>query len=418
MISDKQVKLLAFPYSKYDALVADGAIRSGKTSIMTISFVDWAMCEFNNCNFAICGKTVGSAIKNIITPYLGLTQTKQKYNVKFTRSDNRMVVTKGNKSNTFYVYGGKDESSYMLIQGITLAGILLDEVALMTRSFVEQSLARCSVSGSRYWFNCNPDSPKHWFYQEWILKADTKNTLHIHFDLEDNPSLTESIIHRYKSMYSGVFYDRYIRGLWVVAEGLVYQNFSKEKHVIDFDDMISKMSAADKMRFERTAEYYVSCDYGITNPFACYLWCVYNKVAYCIKEYYFDSRELDRRRTDEEHYLAIDNMLMNYNIQYFVIDPSATSFKETIARHGRYDILNAKNDVLNGISNVTTLLETEHIKFDKSCVHLIDEFGLYRWDDKSMEDAVIKEFDHAQDSLRYMVMTILRQEFDWFSWGS
>ena len=147
MIGEKQTKILAFPYSKYDALICDGAIRSGKTSIMTVSFVDWAMREFNNCNFAICGKTVGSAIKNIISPYIALTYTKSKYNAMFTRSDNRMVVTKGNRSNTFYVYGGKDESSYMLIQGITLAGVLLDEVALMTRSFVEQALARCSVSG-------------------------------------------------------------------------------------------------------------------------------------------------------------------------------------------------------------------------------------------------------------------------------
>lgn len=408
MISEKQVKLLAFPYSKYDALVADGAIRSGKTSIMTVSFVDWAMREFNGCNFAICGKTVGSAIKNIITPYLGLTQTKQKYNAKFTRSDNRMVVTRGNKTNTFYVYGGKDESSYMLIQGITLAGILLDEVALMTRSFVEQALARCSVNGSKYWFNCNPDSPRHWFYQEWVLKCSEKNALHIHFDLEDNPSLTESIINRYKSMYSGVFYDRYIRGLWVVAEGLVYQNFSVDKHVVDFNTLFPEVP--------KRAEYYVSCDYGITNPFACYLWCIIDKVAYCIKEYYFDSRELNRRRTDEEHYMAIDNMLADHVIQYFVIDPSANSFKETIARHGRYDMLNAKNDVLNGISNVTTLLDTEHIKFDKSCTNLIDEFGLYRWDDKSQDDSVIKEFDHALDSLRYMVHTILRSEFDWFNW--
>lgn len=410
MISDKQIKLLAFPYSKYDALVADGAIRSGKTSIMTVSFVDWAMREFNNCHFGICGNTVGTAIKNIVEPYMVLSQTKQKYEVKFTRSINRMIVKKGSRTNTFYIYGGKDESSFKLIQGMTLAGILLDEVALMPRSFVEQALARCSVAGSKYWFNCNPDSPKHWFYQEWVLKASEKNAIHIHFDLEDNPSLTESIIHRYKSMYSGVFYDRYIRGLWVVAEGLVYQNFSQEKHVIDFYKKFPKIPS--------NAVFYVSCDYGITNPFACYLWCIFDRVAYCIKEYYFDSRELNRRRTDEEHYNDIEKMLDGFNIEDFVIDPSANSFKETITRHGKFYIRNAKNDVLNGISNVTTLLDTEHIMIDQSCTHLIDEFGLYRWDDKAQDDCVIKEFDHALDSCRYMVQTVLREEFDWFNWSN
>lgn len=413
MISEKQIKLLAFPYSKYDALVADGAIRSGKTSIMTVSFVDWAMREFNNCNFAICGKTVGSAIKNIISPYLALTQTKEKYYAKFTRSDNKMIVTRGNKTNTFYIYGGKDESSYMLIQGITLAGILLDEVALMTRSFVEQALARCSIAGSKYWFNCNPDSPKHWFYQEWVLQCKAKNALHVHFDLEDNPSLTEKIINRYKSMYSGVFYDRYILGQWVVAEGLVYQNFSEERHVIDFEEL---KKSFDQNDFNRKAMYYISCDYGITNPFACYLWCIYDKTAYCIKEYYFDSREVGRRKTDEEHYNSIDGMISNTPIQYFVIDPSANSFKETIYRHGKYDIINANNSVLDGISNATTLMDTEHIKIDSSCKHFIEEFGLYRWDDTSTNDEVIKEFDHAQDQFRYFVQTILRREFDWFNW--
>lgn len=416
MIGEKQTKILAFPYSKYDALICDGAIRSGKTSIMTISFVDWAMREFNNCNFAICGKTVGSAIKNIISPYIALTYTKQKYNARFTRSDNRMVVTRGNKSNTFYVYGGKDESSYMLIQGITLAGVLLDEVALMTRSFVEQALARCSVSGSKYWFNCNPDSPKHWFYKEWILCNNKKNALHLHFELEDNPSLTEEIVKRYKTMYSGVFYDRYIRGLWVVAEGLVYQNFSEKKHVIDFQDMLDSMTDGEKNRFRQLVKYYISCDYGITNPFACYVWCVYDQVAYCVDEYYFDSRQIGRRRTDEEHYQAIDIMVSTRTIEDFVIDPSANSFKEVVYRHDKYDILNANNDVLNGISNATTLLDSNHIKIDRHCTHFIEEFGLYRWDEKSAEDSVIKEFDHAQDQFRYFVQSILRREFDWFNW--
>ena len=142
------------------------------------------------------------------------------------------------------------------------------------------------------------------------------------------------------------------------------------------------------------------------------------KIAYCVDEYYFDSREVGRRKTDEEHYQSIDIMVGNRVIQDFVIDPSANSFKEVVYRHDKYDILNANNDVLNGISNATTLLDSDHIRIDKNCTHFIEEFGLYRWDDKSNEDAVIKEFDHALDQFRYFVQTVLRTEFDWFDWSN
>lgn len=227
-ISKKQKMILAFPYTKnYQALICDGAVRSGKTSLMTVAFIDWAMREFDGCNFGICGKTVGSAIKNIINPYLGMTYHRKKYSIKFTRSDNKMIVTQGKKTNVFYVYGGKDEASYMLIQGITLAGALLDEVALMTRSFVEQALARCSVDRSRYWFNCNPENPGHWFYKEWVKPENhpKKKVLYIHFLMTDNPSLAQETLDRYNAQYIGVFRQRYILGQWVRAEGAIYPLF-------------------------------------------------------------------------------------------------------------------------------------------------------------------------------------------------
>lgn len=229
MISEKQLDILAFPYTKYDALICDGSIRSGKTSIMSVAFVDWAMSNFSGKNFAICSKTVGTALKNVVVPYMGLAYAKKRYSIKLRRIDNLMTVCKGDATNYFYIYGGKDESSYTLIQGITLAGVFLDEVALMTRSFVEQALARCSVENSRFWFNCNPDRPNHWFYSEWILKAIEKNALHLHFLLTDNPSLSESIRNRYEVMYSGVFHDRYIKGLWVNAEGCIYKQFAENE---------------------------------------------------------------------------------------------------------------------------------------------------------------------------------------------
>ena len=169
--SRKQLKVLSWwkvdgIKDKYDAIIADGSVRSGKTVSMSISFIFWAMATFADCNFAICGKTVGSCRRNVIKPLINML--KHRYDIKDKRSENLLIISKDGKSNTFYIFGGKDESSQDLIQGVTLAGVLFDEVALMPRSFVEQALARCSVEGARFWFNCNPDNPNHWFYREWI----------------------------------------------------------------------------------------------------------------------------------------------------------------------------------------------------------------------------------------------------------
>jgi PBSX family phage terminase large subunit len=229
-ISHKQKQIMAFPFTDYDAIICDGAIRSGKTVFMMLSFVDDAMRRYNHQRFGICGKTVDSTVKNIISPYLALGYAQDKYQLSWRRTDKLLIVSDGEKENIFEVFGGKDESSFMLIQGRTLAGVLLDEVALMPRSFVEQALARCSVDGSKMWFNCNPDSPDHWFYKDWVSCPEKHNAIRLRFSLEDNPSLSEKIIERYKTMYSGVFYNRYILGEWCVAEGAIYRAFLENEN--------------------------------------------------------------------------------------------------------------------------------------------------------------------------------------------
>lgn len=236
MISEKQLEILSFPYEDYDAIICSRAVRSGKTSWLILAYIDWAMSNYNNKLFGICGKTVDSAIKNIILPYLSLYYSKEKYILKWRKSDKLLIIKKGNITNTFEVFGGKDESSFQLIQGRTLAGVLLDEVALMPQSFVNQALSRCSVEGSKYWFSCNPDSPNHWFYTEWILKSKQRNAKYLHFTMEDNPSLSKKTLERYKNQYSGVFYQRYILGEWVLAEGLVY-DFKEDKHIDDTEPL-------------------------------------------------------------------------------------------------------------------------------------------------------------------------------------
>ncbi len=391
-ISKKQRKILAFPYTGYDALIADGAIRSGKTSLMAIAFIDDAMRRYNNKRFGICGKTVDSAIKNIIIPYISTSYVKRKYHLQWKRSEKVLIVSRGKKTNIFEVFGGRDESSFALIQGRTLAGVLIDEVALMPRSFVEQACARCSVDGSKLWFNCNPNSPQHWFYLEWIQKAKSKNALYLHFDLEDNPSLSEKIIRRYKSMYTGVFYRWYILGEWCVAEGLVYSNFGEE-NIVD--------------EIPTSGEYYISIDYGTKNPFSAGLWCLRGDKAVRIKEYYYNGRAKNVQLTDEQYCDEIEKLAKGYDIRKIIVDPSAASFI-TALRKRHYTVIQARNEVLDGIRLTATYLQSGNIKIHRSCGDTIREFGLYRWDEKATKDTVITENDHAMDDIRYFANTILR----------
>lgn len=404
--SEKQRQILKFPYSGKTALICDGAIRSGKTSVMSLSFILWAMGNFNGCNFGICGKTVSSADRNVIKPLLGIKYLKEHFSIKYSRSDHILTVSRGAKTNYFFVFGGKDESSYMLIQGITLAGVFLDEVALMPQSFVNQALARCSVTGSKYWFNCNPDNPQHWFYTEWVQQPEKRNAMHLHFLLTDNPSLSKEKIEEYYSQYSGVFFDRYIRGLWVVAEGRVYPMFTDNP-----DRFILRGTTAGM-----DGQFYVSIDYGTVNPTAMQLWCVRGKEAIMLKESYFDSRKEGRQKTDEEHYAALEELCAGYYIRKVIVDPSAASFIQTIRRHGKYQPWAAENSVLDGIRVTASLLNAGMIKVHESCKDTIREFGLYRWDEKKNSDAVLKENDHAMDSMRYFCYTILAREFRWAEW--
>lgn len=374
-----------------DGIICDGSIRSGKTVSMTVGFVLWAMCCFSGQTFAICGKTIESLRRNIIVhmrdwipPDLQIVER---------RADNKLIVSDGcGNENTFYLFGGRDESSYSLVQGITLAGALLDEVALMPRSFVEQVMGRCSVDGSKLWFNCNPEGPEHWFNKEWVLQAKEKNFLHVHFTMADNLSLSDRIRARYESMFSGVFYRRYILGEWCVAEGLVYDFFGDEQ-------VTSKLPAS--------GEYYISVDYGTLNPFSAGLWCWDGKTATRINEYYYSGRDEKRQKTDEEYYQALESLAGELPIRQIIIDPSAASFITTIRRHGRFKVRQAKNDVIPGIMTTANLLRSGKCKIHSRCKDAIREFGLYRWDEKQSTDKPIKENDHAMDDIRYFCATVL-----------
>ena len=378
-------------YGDRDAIICDGAVRSGKTLSMSLGFIFWAAKCFDGGSFAMCGKTIVSLRRNVVTPLLKHLR-EYGFKVEEKVSRNYFDMTFIGRTNRVYLFGGRDESSAALIQGMTLSGVFFDEVALMPRSFVEQALARCSVSGSKMWFNCNPDSPSHWFYNEWIKKLKQKNALYLHFSMEDNPSLSPRVRERYERMYSGTFYDRFVLGKWTASQGLVYPMFSRSDHVFSGD-----------IDCER---YIISCDYGTVNPSSFGLWGLHDGVWYRLREYYYDSRREGSCRTDEEHYSALEELAGDRPIEKVIVDPSAASFIECIRRHGRFRTVRADNDVISGIRQVSSALKQGRLRFHETCRDIIREFSLYSWNEKSGADAPVKENDHAMDDMRYFVAGI------------
>lgn len=408
MLSPKQIEVLRWPYTGKTALICDGAVRSGKTSIMSLSFLLWAMGSFDKSSFALCGKTVGAAERNIIQPLLGVAYLQEHFRMEYTRGGHVLTVSRGGRSNRFYVFGGRDESSYMLIQGVTLAGVLLDETALMPRSFVEQALARCSAAGSKLWFNCNPDVPEHWFRKEWLLKLEEKDATHLHFTMEDNPSLTEETRARYRSLYAGVFKRRYIDGEWTAGDGLIYDMFDRPANTYEDDSRPKGLPYL--------ASRAIACDYGTANPTV--FLDIYDdgETVWVDREYRWDSRDADatglRQKTDGE-YAADLEAFMGADPQFFcpvVVDPSAASFIAELQRRGVY-VRPGDNEVLNGIRRVSQLFAQRRIKVHRRCRGLLGELQSYVWDAKAAQlggvERPVKQQDHGPDALRYYVNTIL-----------
>ncbi len=374
-----------------EAIVCDGAVRSGKTLVMGLSFFLWAQTCFQGQRFGVCGKTISSLRRNVLSEILPrLEGLGARW--KERRTENLVTVQFLGHENQYYIFGGRDESSAALIQGITFAGVLLDEVALMPRSFVEQACARCSVAGSRLWFNCNPEGPNHWFYKTWVQQAESRNCLRLHFTMEDNPSLTPEIRRRYHNLYTGVFYQRFVLGQWVQAEGRVYDFFTSE--------MVGKAP-------DNCDRWHISCDYGTVNPTSMGLWGRCGGVWYRVKEFYFDSRVQQRQMTDAEYADALQELAGERKIASVIVDPSAASFMEVLRRRG-WQVRKADNDVLRGIRLTSDCLKSGKIVLCEGCTDCLREMEEYTWDLSSgQKDRVRKEHDHAMDDMRYFVSTVL-----------
>lgn len=416
----KQRKILSWwmpesPVHDKDGIIADGAIRSGKSLSMSFSFIIWAMECFNGQQFAMCGKSVGSFRRNVLV-WLKLMLRGRGYKLYDKRSDNLVVISKGKVENTFYIFGGRDERSQDFVQGATFAGVFLDEVALMPESFVNQVTGRCSVDGSKMWFNCNPSFPSHWFKTEWIDRADEKNFLYLHFTMDDNLSLSEKIKARYRSMYAGVFYKRYILGLWALAEGIIYPMYQDaiENPPDDYNPIDQR----------------VSVDYGTMNAFGALLWGKHENVWYATNGYYYSGRETGITKTDEEYADELDKLVSPIMVQrearfireqqmgYYptfnpikvIVDPSAASFISVLRKrkHGQfkwYKVIPADNAVIDGIRETATAMQKGLIKVSPSIEEWRKEAEGYVWDEKSGDDKPLKVNDHYMDSTRYFVKT-------------
>ena len=374
----------------FDGVICDGAVRSGKTFALSVSFFLWAMSCFRRQRFGLCAGSINGVRRNLLEQARPVLEGLGfRWEEKVSR--NEVVVRGGGRENVFCLYGGRDEGSYASIQGVTLAGVLLDEAALMPRSFVEQACARCSVEGGRIWLSCNPAGPEHWFYQEWICKAEEKRMLYLRFTMEDNPGLPDKVRERYQRMFRGCFYRRYVLGEWVAAEGLVYDFFQADR-----------MPEAPEGPFSR---WRISCDYGTRNPASFGLWGELDGTWYRVREYYYDARAEGRQKTDGEYVRDLRRLAGDRRVELVVVDPSAASFIEALRREG-WTVRKADNRVLEGIRRTAEALKNGRIVICRGCEAAAREFARYCWEDDGTQDRVRKEFDHAMDEIRYFVMSM------------
>ena len=377
-----------------------GSVRSGKTWISLVLWAFWVATMPKEKSYLMTAKSLTTLKRNVLDL---LTELVGEKNFIFSIAQKQALLF-GRK---IYLEGANDARAESKIRGMTLQGAYCDELTLYGEDFFTMMLSRLSEPNAKLFATTNPDTPMHWLNKKYIERGHELNMLLMTFLIDDNTFLDPNYVEELKKEYVGVFYDRFIRGLWVVAEGLVYDFFQSKK-----DTIIKTIDMNDYN------EFYVSIDYGTINPCSMGLWGVNSEGAARIRESYFDSRKEGRQRTDEEHYQALVELVEDLPITRVIVDPSAASFIECIRRHGEFRVKPAINSVIDGIRITSSLLNAGMIRIDPSCKDCIREFGLYRWDEKKTADTVLKENDHAMDEVRYFCNTVLRKKFKWLDWRS
>lgn len=367
----------------------EGSVSSGKTWISLVLWGFWVATMPKDKLYLMCGKSLTTLKRNCLVLLEELFGTS---NFTFSTSAKEAYLF----GRRILLEGANDARSESKIRGLTLQGAYCDELTLFPKDFFVMLLSRLRVPGAKLIATTNPDSPEHWLKKEYIDRMDELDMLTMRFLLDDNTTLDPAYVTAVKKEYTGVFYNRFILGDWAIAEGLVYQQFDKTKHVIH------------NYKPSRNAIYYISVDYGTVNPTSMGLWALEADKAVRIKEAYYNSRGTGQRHTDEQHYSMLEQLAKDYPIQQVLVDPSAASFIECIRSHRTFSVRSANNSVIDGVRVTGSLLEQGRLMFSDTCKDSIREFGLYRWDEEQTEDTVIKENDHAMDDIRYFCYTILR----------
>lgn len=387
-LSDKQKEFWRNSDKRWN--IKTGATRSGKTYLDYFMIPRRIRACTDNGLILLLGNTKGTLERNILDPMRQIWG-----GLVGNIGSNNKVMLFGREC---YALGADKVNQVSKIQGAGFQYVYGDEVTTWHPDVFQMLKSRLDKPNSCFDGTCNPDNPNHWFKD--FLESDA-DIYHQHYTIDDNPFLTPTFVENLKREYAGtVYYDRYILGLWALAEGLVYPMFDMKKHV--YTD--APWSA------DEYGEYYISVDYGTLNPTSMGLWRIYKGVAYREAEYYYSGRDNKYQLTDEEYYTALEKLAGDKQIQCIIVDPSAASFIATVRRHGRFAVRQANNAVLDGIRTTATALNTGRIMIHENCKAIIREFGAYCWDDKKGEDVVIKESDHAADDMRYFVMTILRRQ--------
>lgn len=367
----------------------EGSVSSGKTWISLILWAMWVRNMPQDKLYLMCAKSLTTLKRNCLILLQELVGERD-----FTFS---IPAKEGYLFGRRIIFeGANDARAESKIRGMTLQGAYCDELTQFPEDFFAMLLSRLRLPGAKLIATTNPDNPGHWLRQNYILRADELDFLDFKFTIDDNTTLPQDYVENIKREYTGVFYERFILGLWVAAEGLVYPMFDKRKHIFNKPSI--------------KGPKYISVDYGTMNPFAMGLWTLGRGEAEMVEEYYYDGRERKRQKTDEEYYQDLEKFAEGHNIDSVIVDPSAASFIECIRRHGKFNVQKANNSVLDGIRLTGALIQSGKIRFHENCVNTFSEFESYLWDESSGEDAVIKENDHAMDMIRYFVQTIMRRE--------
>jgi len=392
-LSPKQKKTLKESTSRIN--IWEGAVRSGKSFASLIRWLEYIQ-EAPEGNLVMIGRTATTIKHNLVDEICGLIGTDARY-----YSGKNELNLWGKR---IYLIGASDERAETKIRGSTFAGAYIDEATLIPESFWTMLLSRISIPGAKIFTTTNPDNPFHWLKKNYIDRKDNLDLKLWKFLLDDNPSLTEEFKTNLKQEYRGLWYRRYIDGEWCLAEGTIYDFFDEAIHCINHAPGLAQ-------------EYYVGVDYGTNNPCA-FLLLAHNPNTYpnmwIEKEYYYDSSKTNRQKTDTEYAEDLKKFIDGIPVRAIYIDPSAASFKLECQRNGIRNILDAENDVLDGIRFVASLLTNGTLKITKQCPNLIKEMSSYVWDSRAKdhgEDKPLKKNDHLQDALRYLCYTAFGKTF-------